>query len=196
MTVTQAEHDLKLKRHEHLMHIYEILTQLVMHEGRFISERTNNFLLFNSIFFTGFLVLANQISETNICFIILKIAIPIVGLMMSVLHSVTISNTINAANFWRSSIGLIEDDDDYWYPSKIEQDTDLDIFKARRRYLDNKIQTRQLYNPLSLSQPPKLLKRPSSYLPQPNRIFVLWLPSLIGMLWLLALLWCLTPLRI
>ena len=188
MNESQPEHDHKLKRHEHLKHTYEILTQLVMHEGRFISERTNNFLLFNSILFTGFLILANQISDTNIYFIVLKIAIPIVGLMMSVLHSVTVSGTINAADFWRSSIGLIETDLDYWYPEKIEQDNDLDIFSARGRSLD-KIQTRQRQNALRLSQPPNFLKRLSSYLPGPNRIFVIWLPFLIFMLWLLALLW-------
>jgi hypothetical protein len=54
MNGSQLEHDDRLKRHERLRYLHEILVQLVMHEGRFISERANIFLLFNSILFTVF----------------------------------------------------------------------------------------------------------------------------------------------
>ena len=54
--MNEEEHPNLSRRHDDLWRLYEILVQLVMHEGRFISERTNNFLLFNSILFTGFLL--------------------------------------------------------------------------------------------------------------------------------------------
>jgi hypothetical protein len=178
--------DYQIKRHERLQYLYGILVQLVMHEGRFVSERTNNFLLFNSILFTGFLFLSSQVGNINAWIIAFKVVLPAVGLVMSVLHSISIARTIDAADFWRSSIGLIEEDSDFWYPAKVKKDTDLDIFRARCRYLEG-IQMRQQQHVLRLSQPHSFIKKLSSHLPEPNRIFVFWLPSLIGILWLLAL---------
>ena len=140
--MNESEEHKPIKRHKHLQHLHGILVQLVMHEGRFISERTSNFLLFNSILFAGFLLLSTQVGNIGIWAIALKVALPAVGLIMSVLHSISIARTIDAADFWRSSIGLIEEDSDFWYPTKLGRDADLDIFRARRRYLDG-IQTRQ-----------------------------------------------------
>ena len=188
MNKSQPEYNHQSKRYERLWHLYGILVQLVMHEGRFVSERTNNFLLFTSILFAGFLLLSTQVGNISIWIIALKVALPIVGLVMSVLHSVSIARTIDAADFWRSSIGLIEEDPNFWYPAKAERDNDLDIFRARRRYLEG-IQVRQQQHVLRLSQPPSFIKKLSSHLPDPNRIFVFWLPSLIGTLWFLALIW-------
>jgi hypothetical protein len=193
MNGSKLESDDRLKRHERLRYLHEILVQLVMNEGRFISERTNNFLLFNSILFTGFLLLSIQIDKINAWIIVLKVALPTVGLVMTILHSISIARTIDAADFWRSSIGLIEEDPDFWYPTKAERDADLDVFKARCRYLEG-IQTRQQHHALRLSQPPSFVKKLSRHLPDPNRIFVFWLPFLIGILWLLALIWSLLPL--
>lgn len=188
MNKSQLKPDKQLKRHDRLQHLYKILVQLVMHEGRFISERTNNFLLFNSILFTGFILLLTPIENTNSWISAIKVLLPAVGLVISILHSVSIARTIDAADFWRSSIGLIEKDTDFWYPAKTEKDADLDIFWARHRYLDG-IQTRQQQNTLRLSQPPAFIKRLSSHLPDPNRIFVFWLPVLIGILWLFTFIW-------
>lgn len=188
MNESKLEHDHQLKRHERLKHLHGILVQLVMHEGRFVSERTNNFLLFNSVLFAGFLLLSTQIYNIDRWFIILKIALSAAGMLMSIWHIFSITHTINAADFWRSSIGLIEEDPDFWYPSKIERDEDLDIFSARSRYL-NGMQTRQQQHMLRLSQPPIFVKKLSRYFPGTNRISAFWLPFLIGILWLLAFIW-------
>jgi hypothetical protein len=176
-------------RHKRLQDLYGILVQLVMHEGRFVSERTNSFLLFNSFFFAGFTALLSLPAGNNKTGIFyLELALPAVGLIMSVLHSIIITRNMDAADFWRSSIGLIEDDSDFWYPQpKTKKDMDLDIFTARSRYLkDNPI--RQKQHSLRLSHPPGFIKKLSSFLPDPNQIYVYWLPSLIFILWFLALL--------
>jgi hypothetical protein len=100
----------------------------------------------------------------NVWIIVLKVALPTVGLVMAVLHSISIARTIDAADFWRSSIGLIKNDPDFWYLTKAERDADLDVFKARHRYLEG-IQTRQQRHALRLSQPPNFMKKLSSHLP-------------------------------
>lgn len=185
MDESQIERDSQLKRHERLQYLYGLLVQLVMHEGRFVSERTNIWLLFNSILFTGFLVLLTQQYNINIWINALKAALPAVGLAMSVLHFISIVRTMHTNSFWVSSIRLIEEDPDFWCPVKTERDNDLDIFIARRKYLDG-VQTRQQYVPRS-DQLPDFVDKLAYYLPDPNRIFVYYFPALISILWLLAL---------
>ncbi|OGH05790.1 MAG: hypothetical protein A2W22_01730 [Candidatus Levybacteria bacterium RBG_16_35_11] len=179
------------ERHEHLHKTYEILVQLLMHEGRFISERTNHFLVFNSFLFATLLLLPNQVGWIYA----LRVTIPIFGFLMSVLHSIIISRTMNAADFWRSSIGLIEKDSDFWYLDKVDgdiRDTDLDIFTARSRYLNGN--TFSLKSPIILSRPPSFINKLSSQIPDPNQIYVFLLPSFIAILWILALIWGLSDL--
>jgi hypothetical protein len=142
-----------------------------MYEGKFVSERTNNFLIFNSILFTSFLLLSTQVGNVNLWVIILKVVLPIIGFLMVLLHFINITRTIDAADFWRSSIGLVEEDPDFWYPAKVERDTDLDIFRARRRYLDG-IQTRQQNHALRLGQSPNFIKKVTSHLSDPNQTFI------------------------
>jgi len=180
------------QRHDHLCRMYAILAQLVMHEGRFISERTNNFLLFNSILFGGFLLLATRANTFTVWASILSIALPVAGIVISFFHFVIIYRNVDAANFWRSTIRLIEEDPDFW-EVKAEKDTDLDLFSARSRYL-SAAQTRQQQHPLKLSGPPQILeKKPFRSLSlrylQPNQIFGWWLPILVSILWLLAIIW-------
>ena len=179
------------ERHEQLHKTYAILVQLLMHEGRFISERTNHFLVFNSFLFATLLLLPNQVGWIYA----LRVTIPIFGFLMSVLHSIIISRTMNAADFWRSSIGLIEKDSDFWYLDKVDgdiRDTDLDIFTARSRYLNGN--TFSLKSPIILSRPPSFINKLSSQIPDPNQIYVFLLPSFIAILWILALIWGLSDL--
>ncbi len=180
---------LPIKRHERLHRTYEMLVQLVMYEGTLISDRTNSYLLFNSILFATLAILPNRAGCIDIL-IILKMAFPILGLTMSVFQSIIIARTIDAADYWRSTIGLIEKDQDFWSEKK-PNDIDLDVFSARKRYI-NGDSTRQQENPLKLCESLSLINRLSVYLPHPNRIYVFWLPFLIGILWLLALIWILT----
>jgi hypothetical protein len=185
-----SDPNLLANRHEHLHKTYEILVQLIMHEGAFVSERTSNFLMFNSILFATLVILPTQISS----FDALRITLPVIGLIMSVIHSVIITHTMDAADFWRSSICLIEEDQCFWYPEKVKNDDDLDVFSARSRFRLNSNLTRQKKSIKKLSDPPKLIKKLSSILPEPNRYYVFWLPFFICFIWFVAFIWVLKTL--
>lgn len=171
-----------------------------MHEGAFVSDRTNIYLLFNSILFATLFLLPSQTSNIDI----LRVTLPVVGLIMSVFHSAIIAHTIEAGDFWLSTICLIEEDQDFWYPKKVKKDNDLDVFAARERYKQNMFAakekykkdisnpTRQEERPVKFSQPPKFLKKLYISLPKPNRMYVFWLPFLMCILWFIALIWVLT----
>ncbi len=177
------ERSRKSERHEHLHKTYEILVQLLMHEGRFISERTNHFLVFTTFLFATLLYLPKQVGWINV----LRVIIPIFGFLMGVLHSIIISRTMNAADFWRSSIGLIEKDLDFWYTDKVEgdaRDTDLDIFTARGKYLNGNKDSRQQKSPIILSRPPSFINKLSCHFLDPNPIYVFLLPFFIAILWM------------
>jgi len=178
----ENKNDIRIERHERLKNLYTTLVQLIIHEGRFVSERTSNFLLFNSILFASFILISTQIKEVDILILSLKLLLSVVGFIICIFQYSIINSTIDAANFWRSSIRLIEEDPDYWYPNKEDGDKDLDIFKARRRYLDG-IQTRQTKYPLKLSELPSITRKTSSFLAKPNSIFGFFLPTLIGIIW-------------
>ncbi len=113
-----------------LQRLHNELVQFIIHEGRFVSERTSIFLLFNSIFFTGFLLLRAQINVTGWA-LTAGVLISIFGILISVIQIFLIGRNIAAANFWRSTIRLIEEDNDFWWPRRTGQDRDLDFFSAR-----------------------------------------------------------------
>jgi hypothetical protein len=171
------------ERHEHLHSTYGILVQLLLREGGLISERTNNFLTLNYVLFATFLVLPKQVGWIES----LRVILPIVGLIMSVLQFKIIARSIDAADFWRSSIGLIEEDSDFWYRAKEDKDKDLDIFLARMRYLNGNEPSRQRESPIVLSRLPIFINKFLYFLPEPLLIYGFWLPLLILILWLLAL---------
>lgn len=91
---------------EQLWNTHAMLLQLLMHEGRFISERTSNFLLCNSILFTGILLLMSQIG--NMWGLVLKLTLCIFGIVMSAFHYIVIRYTLQAADFWRKQLIQIE----------------------------------------------------------------------------------------
>jgi hypothetical protein len=200
LEIDEPKYYLVEKRHEHLHKTYETLVQLIMHEGAFVSDRTNIYLLFNSILFATLFLLPSQTINIDV----LRVTLPIVGLIMSVFHSAIIAHTIEAGDFWLSTICLIEKDQDFWYPEKVKNDNDLDVFTARERHKKNIFAakekykknisnpTRQEEHPVKFSQPPKLLKKLYIFLPKPTRIYVFWLPFLMCILWFIALIWVLT----
>jgi hypothetical protein len=200
LDINEPKYDLAEKRHEHLHKTYETLVQLIMYEGAFISDRTNIYLLFNSILFATLFILPSQTSKIDV----LRVTLPVIGLIMSVFHSAIIAHTIEAGDFWLSSVCLIEEDQDFWYPKKVKNDNDLDVFAARERYKQNMFAakgrykkdiinpTRQEEHPVKFSQPPEFLKKLYIFLPKPNRMYVFWLPFLMCILWFLAFIWALT----
>lgn len=156
---------LSQERHERLWQLYSLLVQLVMHEGILILERTNILLICNSIFFAGFLLLTTQVGDFNIWIFILKMALSLIGVMTSVFHYIIIGYTRQAINFWRDRLFQIESDPDFWYPTKVDNDVNLNIFQARRKS--------RKFIPYFL----------------PNDIYNYWLPLLISILWSLAFCW-------
>lgn len=170
------------KRQDYLWHLYEVLIQLVIHEGRLISERTSNFLLFNSILFGGYLILTTQVSNDNGHIVILKVFIPIIALLMCLFQYFIITYNRDSANFWGRSLKLIEKDPDFCGHNNVNRNIDLDIFTARRRYLDG-IQTRQEQD-MTENYWSNFMREHG---PHPNQIFAKWLPVLIAIFWLLGL---------
>ena len=80
-------------RHERLKFMYDKLLQLIIHEGRFVSERTNALLVVNTIFLTGFVVLLTQNPSTDNWMLGLQIYIPVIGIFISATHSVLMART-------------------------------------------------------------------------------------------------------
>ncbi|MCL0057652.1 hypothetical protein M1N05_01090 [Dehalococcoidales bacterium] len=95
----------------------------------------------------------------------MKVAVPLVGLAMSVFHAGIIARNIDA-DFWRSSIGLIEGNPDFW-----EYTESGNLVQGT----DNGRATRQAQQPLRLSQLPGFI----NFIKHPNPIFGFWLPLLI-----------------
>ena len=193
MSINHKDDDNKQNtlRHERLKFTYDKLTLLLINEANLISSRTYNFLTFNSILFAGYLLLNNQPS-TN-CYqtkLIINIVLPVSGIIFSLFHSASIIRTIESADYWRSSIGLIEDDPDFWNAIKSDYDIDLDIFRAKRRYTDG-IKTRQ--NDYILrnkgTKIPRFVQKVLSYLPTPDHINVYLTPAMTIIMWLTGLAW-------
>lgn len=189
LDIGESNNNLVASRHDHLHKTYETLVQLIMHEEELVSDIIDNYLTFNSILFATLVLLTNQ----NGMIAVLRVTLPVLGLIMSILHSTIIAHTLEASDFWRSTICLIEKDQDFWYPGKVKGDNDLDVFTARERYKkDISNTTRQEEYTVKFSQIPDFAKKLYILFPRPNRIYVFWLPFIIGVLWFLALIWVLT----
>lgn len=172
---TDAQRD----RHLRLVALHGKVLELVLHESRFVLARTNTFLLTTSFLFAAFGVSLQAHNP-------MSVAIPVVGLALSVVHPFLIARTISALEFWRSTAGLIETDPDYWYPGKTALDADLDFTSARARFWRD-VPTRQARAVIRLGRPPKIIMRLHRLVPDPNTLFSTWIPMLIGLLWGLAL---------
>lgn len=168
-------------RSDRLHHLHNNVVQLAIHEARSLSERTNILLLLNSIFFTGFLLVRTMTENETVWTILVSLLVPILGIAINILTIFVIGRTIAAGDFWRTTAGLIEADDGFWWPKKVEADTDLDFFLARDRAVRG-IPTRQSDKPLALGG--FRIERIHA-----ATIFGFWLPLLLTVLWLFALAW-------
>src|SRR2546422_8732610 len=99
------------ERAERLRYLHQSLVSLLLREGSFVSERTSIFLIFNSIFFAGFLLLRTHAIQAP-WNVLANSLISVVGIVFAILQSLVISQTKNAAKFWRATILLIEQDAD------------------------------------------------------------------------------------
>ncbi len=86
---------------------YKILLQRQMSEDRIIVERTNLFLLASSFLFLAFVTLLNP-SWTGCLFTALRITLPIVGIVLTILLYFLNLRAVNALTFWHVAQRKIE----------------------------------------------------------------------------------------
>lgn len=172
-------------RRERLRLQYRVGLDLLINETRLVLERGNIFLLANSILFTGFVVLMAQ-DDSSLPLSLLAIGLSVVGLSLSVAQPYLIARTIEASNFWRATIKLIEKDPDFWHPSKLPADDDLDVMLAKQRY-DDGVSVRQGESGSLRRRRPPVLWRLGEPLKNPVMFPLYWLPVLIWLLWLFGL---------
>jgi hypothetical protein len=183
----------KLERSKRLQYLHGALINLLMNEGHLITERTNNFILLNSILFAAYILIIVDDDYIPICSN-LKLVLPILGIFTCYFHISTTSLAFEVATFWRTSIGLIEKDEDFWYPPCPAKDKDLDIIIAKTKYMDAKYhksneQTRQS-DPycilgLSHSKPGEVIRELPFKLSS-TTFFEYWTPFIIFSLWGIA----------
>lgn len=94
---------------EKLFRIYELACQNLFNDDRLLSERTNLFLLSSSILFLGFATLA---ALTN--FMILKIAIPAIGMLFCILQGIIARYTSRASGYWHQEVVRRIEEDEGW----------------------------------------------------------------------------------
>ena len=146
-----------------------------------MSDRSNLFLLIHSIFFAGFILLRTQTTIETGFTLAAGIVVSVFGISFSLAQVFIIGSNVEAANFWRSTAGLIQSDDDFWWPTRTKSDIDLDFFHSRRRAQEG-TDTRQ--GTQSIAGGGIVWRKLS-----PSRALGLWLPVSFGFLWVFALVW-------
>ncbi len=77
------EKELRKRKSEELHFLYDKLFELIIHEGRYVSERTNAFLIFHGILFAAFSILKVEAVSTTIWSEIGSFGITVIGLVVS-----------------------------------------------------------------------------------------------------------------
>jgi hypothetical protein len=174
---TQRQHRLQMQ--------YDACQNLLIHDSRFVLERSTSFLAANSLLFAGFTVLTTS-SSASIWLDILRVSICMVGFVFSLAHPLIIAQTLEALDFWRNTLALIERDPDYWYP-RTSMDKDLDFILARARHWRGE-PTRQRDVAVRPRTLPRWVYTQATRLP-PNRFYAGYLSVGFAVLWMLGLLW-------
>ena len=99
---------------EQLRFLYTRSLELLINETRLISERTNIFLVFNSIFFAAFVLMKTQIEIQSDWVFLGTLVISTAGLIFCFLFYFLIRSAVNAANNWRGKIRKIEQNENFW----------------------------------------------------------------------------------
>jgi ADP-ribose pyrophosphatase YjhB (NUDIX family) len=176
-------------RRERLQATYGAAISLLLQEAKTSIDRTNIFLLFSSLLLTVFAILRQVDVEPKFDFLDpVLFWLPIVGILMCPFHVASIVRAKEAADFWRGSTRIIEEDADFWYPGKLKIDADLDIFLARHRYLTKEAPTRQMEQLFrNRSSPiPKFAKWLVQYLPSSDKTYMYWVPGFVATVWLVC----------
>ena len=90
---------------------YNILLQRQMNEDRVLGERTSLFFLATSFLFLAFVMLLNP--DLDPVFKVLRIILPIVGILLTFVLYGTNRAAVNASDFWHKAQLKIEEEEEY-----------------------------------------------------------------------------------
>lgn len=179
------------RRQQRLQHLYTSTQALLLHESRFIVDRSNNFLSTNSILFAGFLLLATRTDSGGGEWPeLLRLGLSAMGVAFCIAQPIIMARTVSALEFWRNTLGLIEADPDFAYPphpSRPELDSDLDVFAARARAWRSEPTRQGDYNVRPRTFGPRATSL--AHRLSPNRYYGSWLAAALGGLWVAGVLW-------
>ena len=144
---------------EQLRFLYDKSLQLLLSEVTLVSERTNIFLLFNTILFAAFVILEFQSNISNEWTKTISLVASIVGLIFCGFSHILIKQANNAADRWRDKMIKIENNPIFW--TGIDNPKDFKIIE----------------------------QHPKQGFCWPPNILGIYLPVLIGVLWIFALVW-------
>lgn len=194
---TQKETD-KQSKSKQLHFLYGRLFELIIHEGRYVSERTNAFLIFNGILFAGFSILKVEAADLTFWTTLGTLVIAIVGLYLVILFILIFGQNVYASNYWKKHLQNIEKDADFWYPlRKSDVGKDMDIFTCRDIDIgesnkkddknDDKKDEKELAPKYFHGIP--INGKKITKIASPNIVLGLSLPILLGGFWLFACIW-------
>ncbi len=119
-----------MRKKEELLWLHEQWTKLAIEDNRLLSERTNIFLLANSIWFAGFAILLGN--SKQLCYLL-----PVVGIVLCVMHYFNATAALRGVIFSWSRLGKLEErliiaglEAAEFIPHKVR----WDFFHSRERY--------------------------------------------------------------
>ena len=130
--------DIRLVRMERLDNIYKILTDLVRHEDERVADVLNISVLVQTILLAGIIqlnMLDPSIYSNNLVLRLIKDILPLAGALLSIYGFLAFHRRIETIGFWKEQIYRVEADSDF---ISEQYGQGLDIFTARKAYLENK----------------------------------------------------------
>lgn len=125
-------------RHERLLSVYKILSDLLMTDDERFTDSLNIFVVLQAIIFAGYIQLdaldQNLVAHSRILSL-LKYALPFIGAMLCLNALYAFHRRVSAMKFWRKMIYKVEHDEDFICG---QYGRELDIYTSRKRYLDKK----------------------------------------------------------
>lgn len=133
--------ELRRIRHGRLQNVYSVIADLYRHEDERYTDSLNIMALLQTIIFAGFLQLSlidpSMLARDEILQL-LKFVLPCIGVFLCFNALYAFHRRIEAMQYWIGCAGRVENDEDFWLTYDESMDAELDIFTARRRYLEKR----------------------------------------------------------
>jgi hypothetical protein len=179
--------EVKMDPEEKLFRIYELACQHLFNDDRLFSERTTLFLLSSSILFLGFATLA---ASTN--FMILKMAIPVIGMFFCVLQGINSRYTSKALKYWHQEVVRRIEEEEGW-EAVLKKNlfgnitTNKEVFTRIKAQKQKGLALRTGFD-LYFKQPGEV-KRNLFHIHRgvPSKVWTFFLPGLFCALWAISL---------